>query len=401
MRKVGIFHQQTGSPILPLAVALAGALAPVALLPEPMSLDRVTLTDFRNHRATRLEGTVQFNLLIGENGAGKTNVLEALSLLAPGRGLRRAALPEIAGQDGGGGFAVSADLASDLGQRGAGEPIRLGTATLPAQPSRRRIQVNGAEAPAIRLGEWLSLGWLTPAMDRLFAEGAGARRRFVDRLALALDPAHARYAARFEAALRERNRLLGDPAEPDPRWLEAIEAQLAEAGSALAAGRATLITALAEALAALPEGPIARPALTYRPGGPREPAALSAALANGRRRDRAARRTLTGPHRDEIEVTLAGKGQPAATCSTGEQKAMLIAITLAHATLVGRERPRILLLDEVAAHLDPLRRAALFARLREGSAQVWLTGTEAAPFAEIAGEAAVWRVSAGAAERLS
>ncbi len=361
-----------------------------------MSLDRVTLSDFRNHRATRLEGAAQFNLLVGENGAGKTNVLEALSLLAPGRGLRRAALPEVAGQDGGGGFAVSADLAS-----GAGEPIRLGTGTSPAQPARRRVQVNGAEAPAVRLGEWLSIGWLTPAMDRLFAEGAGARRRFVDRLALALDPAHAHHAARYEAALRERNRLLSDPAEPDPRWLDAIEAQLAEAGSALAAGRVHLVDALAGALAALPAGPFARPALAYRPGGPLDFNELCVALASGRRRERAAGRTLTGPHRDELEVTLAGKDQPAAACSTGEQKAMLIAIVLAHATLIGRERPRILLLDEVAAHLDPLRRAALFARLREGSAQVWLTGTERAPFAEIAGEAAVWQITGGEAERLA
>ena len=360
-----------------------------------MSLDRIILSDFRNHRATRLEGTAQFNLLVGENGAGKTNVLEALSLLAPGRGLRRAALPEMAGQDGDGGFVVGADLAS-----GAGEPVRLGTATTAAQPARRRVHVNGAEAPALRLGEWLSLGWLTPAMDRLFAESAGARRRFLDRLALALDPAHARYAARYEAALRERNRLLGDPPEPDPRWLDAIEVQLAEAGAALAGGRAALVGALSQALAALPEGPFARPALAYRAGGPLASDTLAAALASGRRRERAAGRTLTGPHRDELEVTLAGKGQPAAACSTGEQKAMLIAITLAHAALAGRERPQVLLLDEVAAHLDPLRRAALFARLREGSAQVWLTGTERAPFAEIAGEAAVWRVTAGVAERL-
>ena len=158
--------------------------------------------------------------------------------------------------------------------------------------------------------------------------------------------------------------------------------------------------ALDAALAALPDAPFARPALAYQPGGPLDPGALAAALAQGRPRDRAAGRTLTGPHRDELAVTMAAKRQPAAECSTGEQKAMLIAITLAHAGLLGRDRPRLLLLDEVAAHLDPLRREAMFDRLRTGAAQIWLTGTEIAPFAAIEGEAAVWRVSEGTLERL-
>lgn len=359
-----------------------------------MALDRILLGQFRNHQATALDGTARFNLLVGENGAGKTNVLEALSFLAPGRGLRRAALADVAAQDGAGGFAVSAELATPSG------PVRLGTGTTPERPGRRIVQVNQAEVPAVRLGEWLALGWLTPAMDRLFMEGAGARRRFLDRLVLALEPGHARQAARLETALRERNRLLGDPAEPDPAWLDAIESQLAEAGAAVAAARTRLVTALGAALATLPDQPFARPDLAYAAGGPIACEALAAALRESRRRDRAAQRTLVGPHRDDLIVTMAGKNQPAADCSTGEQKAMLIAITLAHAGLLDAARPALLLLDEVAAHLDPVRRDALFGRLRDGQAQVWLTGTELAPFRAITGEAAVWRVSGGAVERL-
>jgi len=323
-------------------------------------------------------------------------VLEALSLLAPGRGLRRAGLDEMAGQGGPGGFALSAAL--DCGDGRA--PVTLGTGTRPERPRRRIVQVNGADTSAVSLGEWLAVGWLTPAMDGLFGESAGARRRYMDRLALALDPAHARHAQRYEAALRERNRLLADPAEPDPQWLDSIEAQLAEAGAALAAGRATLVERLSAELAALPEAPFARPALALATAGPRDAEGLAADLARHRPRDRAAQRTLTGPHRDDLEVTMAGKGVAAASCSTGEQKALLIAITLAHATLAAAGRPGVLLLDEVAAHLDPVRREALFERLSAGQAQVWLTGTERAPFEAILGEAATWRVVGGQVERL-
>ncbi|MGH6787530.1 MAG: DNA replication/repair protein RecF [Novosphingobium sp.] len=359
-----------------------------------MPIACLDLADFRNHGATRLDGTAKFNLLVGENGAGTTTVLEALSLLAPGRGLRRAALPELARRDGGGGFALSAELVTGAG------PVRLGTAARPERPARRVVQVNGAETSAASLAEWLSIGWLTPAMDRLFAESAGGRRRFLDRMVLALDPGHARQAARFEHALRERNRLLAADSDADPQWFDALEAQFAEAGAALAAARAGLVEHLCAALAALPSAPFARPEPAYAPGGPLAAEELRAALAAGRGRDRAAQRSLVGPHRDDLAVTMAGKAVPAAECSTGEQKAMLIALTLAHAGLLDAARPRVLLLDEVAAHLDPLRREALFARLREGAAQVWLTGTELAPFAGIADEAAVWRVSEGAAERI-
>ena len=360
-----------------------------------MALDRIFLSQFRNHRETALEATAKFNLLVGDNGAGKTNVLEAISLFAPGRGLRRAALADMAAQGGTGSFAVSAELAGSAGE------VRLGTGIQAERPGRRVVQVNQADAPAARLGEWLSIGWLTPAMDRLFMEGASARRRFLDRLVLAADPAHARNAARLDNALRERNRLLAETAEPDPAWLDAIEAQLAEAGALVSAARGALVERLRGALEELPASPFARPEPAYIPGGPSGAAELARALAENRRRDRAAQRTLVGPHRDELAVTMAGKNTHAADCSTGEQKAMLIALTLAHAGLLDESRPALLLLDEVAAHLDPVRRGALFDRLRVGQAQVWLTGTELAPFEAIGAEAAVWRVSGGALERIA
>jgi DNA replication and repair protein RecF len=361
-------------------------------------LDHVCLTTFRNHQDTALDGTGRFNLLVGENGAGKTNVLEAISLFAPGRGLRRAQLADMAGQHGPGGFAISADLATPQGL------LRLGTGTLAERPGRRLVHKVHAQAPAVQLAEWLSIGWLTPAMDRLFQEGAGARRRFLDRLVLALEPGHAREAARLEAALRERNNLISNNIDPDPSWLDAIEAQIAETAEQVTAARARLVSRLGEALAALPPAPFARPDLGYVPGGPATTAELASALRESRRRDRAAGRTLVGPHRDELAVTMAGKNQPAADCSTGEQKAMLIAITLAHASLLNgglldHTRPALLLLDEVAAHLDPLRREALFDRLRTSGAQVWLTGTELPPFDAIRHEAAIWLVADGAVER--
>ncbi|MDE1466134.1 DNA replication/repair protein RecF [Aurantiacibacter sp. D1-12] len=361
-----------------------------------MALDRITLSTFRNHAETRLDGAQPINLLVGENGAGKTNVLEALSLFAPGRGLRRAALADMAGNAGAGGFAVSALL--DAGDEG--QPVQFGTGMKAERSGRRVVQVNGAEATAISLGEWLAIGWLTPAMDRLFADSAGARRRYMDRLAVAIDPAHARYASRYEASLRERNRLLSDEIAPDPSWLDSIESQMAAAGAMLGQGRARLVDALSAELAAYPTEPFARPALTHIPGGELQEAAFADALAVNRQRDRAAGRTLVGPHRDELRVMMEGKEMPAAECSTGEQKAMLIAITLAHAALSAKGRPSLLLLDEVAAHLDPVRRDALFERLRTSGTQVWLTGTESAPFEGIRSEAAVWRVARGAAERL-
>ncbi|SMQ59934.1 DNA replication and repair protein RecF [Altererythrobacter xiamenensis] len=357
-----------------------------------MALDRIALENFRNHARSELRETRGFNLLFGENGAGKTNVLEAISLLAPGRGLRRAALDQMVGPAGAG-FAIGASLREQ-----GHESARIGTFVEGERPGRRQVRVNGAEASAASLGEWVAMSWLIPSMDGLFMDSAGARRRFIDRLALAIEPGHARNVSRYEAALRERNKLLEKGA--DTTWLDAIEAQAAEHGEQVAVTRSALVTTLSDELTALPDEPFARPLLTYRAGGPLERPALREEFARQRPRDRAAGRALTGPHRDELEVVMAGSGQPAASCSTGEQKAMLIAIILAHSALAAAGRPSVLLLDEVAAHLDPVRRSALFDRLRQGRAQVWLTGTERAPFEEITEEAAVWRVSGGSLEKL-
>lgn len=357
-----------------------------------MALDRIVLENFRNHAATRLSETRQFNLLFGENGAGKTNVLEALSLFAPGRGIRRAALEEMAGPARSG-FAIGASL-KEQGH----ESARLGTYVESERPNRRQARINGADASAASFGEWLAMSWLVPSMDGIFMDSAGARRRFVDRLALAIDPDHARNVSRYETALRERNKLLEN--NSDTTWIDAIEAQAAEHGTLVASGRMALVSALSDELTALPDEPFARPLLTYRAGGQIERPALREEFARQRHRDRAAGRALTGPHRDELEVVMAGTGQRAANCSTGEQKAMLIAIILAHSTLASSGRPSLVLLDEVAAHLDPVRRTALFDRLRQGRSQVWMTGTESGPFEEILEEAAVWRVSCGSVERL-
>ena len=404
-------------------------------------LSRLTLTDFRNHAEAVLHPGRGFVVLTGENGAGKTNVLEAVSLLAPGRGLRRAALSDMARQGGSGGFGVAATLFSppslpsrlqeDLGEgvsdlvrpsegeaakmeqalprpssgstvppaqsEGRGAPftrssqaageIQLGTGTQPSAPERRIVRINGATAAATALAEWLTVLWLTPAMDRLFVEPAGERRRFLDRLTLALRSDHAQHANRYDAAMRARNRLLADD-HPDAHWLAALEAQMAEHGAAIHAGRRETVAALAARLADQPEGPFARAGLALE--GWDSAGTLATDLAAGRRRDAAAGRTLVGPHRSDLAVTHLEKRQPAALCSTGEQKALLLGLVLAHAELVAERvgRAPILLLDEVAAHLDPVRRAALFDRLSATGSQVWITGTERAPFDEIG--AASW-----------
>lgn len=362
-----------------------------------MGLSRITVENFRNHAATTLAETAHFNLLVGENGAGKTNLLEALSLLGPGRGLRRANLGDLARRAAPDDAPLPFVIGASLTEAGT-VSARLGTYTESGQPGRRLVRVNGAAASAASLAEWLAMSWLTPSMDGLFTDSAGARRRFMDRMALAIAPDHARRVNALETALRERGKLLETGG--DPRWLDAIEAQAADHGAAVARTRADLVLRLADELSALPPEPFARPALTYLPGGPRDETALRAELARNRPRDRAAGRALTGPQRDELQVKMASTLQPASACSTGEQKAMLIAITLAHGILAAAGRPSVLLLDEVAAHLDPVRRTELFRRLREGKAQVWMTGTELAPFDAIRGEAAIWRVSEGQATRL-
>ncbi len=332
---------------------------------------RLSLVDFRCYADARFAAGPGFVLLTGENGAGKTNALEALSLLSPGRGLRGATLGEMARIGGEGGFAVAARL------DGGGGGVDIGTGTSAGAPERRQVRINGAAAAATTLGEWLSVLWLTPAMDRLFAEPASARRRFLDRLVLALRPDHAAHVARYEAAMRARNKLLAEERR-DPAWLGALEARMAEHGATIRQARGQAVAALGERLADAPEGPFARATLALEGDAPGDLAAL---LAQGRARDAAAGRALAGPHRVDLVVSHAGKRRPAALCSTGEQKALLISIVLAHADLVAERTGRrpLLLLDEVAAHLDPRRRAALFARL-EGRGQVWMTGTEPALF---------------------
>jgi DNA replication and repair protein RecF len=382
-------------------------------------LARLVLTDFRNHEDAVIEPGPGFVVLTGENGAGKTNVLEAVSLLAPGRGLRRAALGEMARQGGSGAFGVAATLSPFLSpsrfprtervlEPGGHPPapsrkregeVAIATGTQPTAPERRIVRIQGAPVAATALAEWLTILWLTPAMDRLFVEPASERRRFLDRLTLALNPGHAVHSNRYEAAMRARNRLLAEAHEggraADPEWLTALEAQMAEHGAAIDVARRGAVAALAERLADQPEGAFARAGLLLE-GWTGAGDTLAADLALGRRRDAAAGRTLAGPHRTDLAVTHLGKTQPAALCSTGEQKALLLGLVLAHADLVAERtgRPPILLLDEIAAHLDPSRRAALFDRLA-GKGQVWMTGTEEALFEGLGAGASRLLVSGG------
>jgi len=350
-----------------------------------MAIARLSLTDFRNHADALIAPDEPMIVLSGENGAGKTNILEALSLLAPGRGLRGAALRDMARQGGPGGFAIAARVGD----------TQIGTGTQADALDRRQARIDGRTASANALSGLLAVSWLTPAMDRLFLESPGGRRRFLDRLVLARDPAHAHHSARYEAAMRARNALLTAEAPPDPAWLGALEAQMAEHGARIDMARRALIAELSVQIAANAQALFAQPllALTGWEGGE---AALRDALAGSRARDSAAGRTLTGPHRADLLVRHGGKDQEAALCSTGEQKALLLGIILAHAELCRAlgGRPLVILLDEVAAHLDPVRRAALFERLRATGGQVWMTGTEPALFAAL-GQATRLHVEAG------
>ncbi|MGE5561801.1 MAG: DNA replication/repair protein RecF [Bacillota bacterium] len=369
------------------------------------ALSRLSLTDFRSYASASLQPGPGFVLLFGENGAGKTNLLEAVSMLAPGRGLRGAPLSDMQRQGGSGGWAVAANLIplplaggeAPRSSEGVGlseeiphnaptpQPapasgrgsVTIGTGTLAAAPERRQVRINGAPASVNSLSEWLSVLWLTPAMDRLFTGSAGERRRFLDRLVLALEPGHAHHATRYDAAMRARNKLLAEE-RWDSSWLASLEAAMAEHGAEIAQARARTVLALEERLADAPEDEFARAALTLEGW---DDADLAQSLASNRQRDAAAGRATEGPHRQDLAVMHRGKRMPAASSSTGEQKALLLGLVLAHAELVAdlRGAPPILLLDEVAAHLDPKRRAALFARL-DGRGQVWMTATEASLF---------------------
>lgn len=341
-----------------------------------MAISRLALTDFRNHADALIAPDEPMIVLSGENGAGKTNILEALSMLAPGRGLRGAALKDMARQDGPGGFSISARQ----GDPQIGE-TQIGTGTDAAAPERRLVRIDGKQGSASALAGLLSISWLTPAMDRLFLDSAGSRRRFLDRLVLALSPDHATHSTRYEAAMRARNALLADERPADPAWLAALETQMAQHGAAIDENRRALIHRLVIHLADQTDGPFARPVLALE-GWTGKEDALRTALFESRGRDRAAARTLVGPHRADLIVTHAAKGQAAALCSTGEQKALLLSLILAHAEIIGARsgRPLLILLDEVAAHLDPVRRGALFERLRATGGQVWMTGTELSLF---------------------
>ncbi len=348
---------------------------------KSVGLARLDLTDFRNHAAVSLSIQAKIVVLTGPNGAGKTNVLEAISMLVPGRGLRRAALPEMARQGGSGGFSIHARLAEG--------DLDLGTGVTADAPGRRQVRIQGAKASPNDLAQWMTVHWLTPAMDRLFVDGASERRRFLDRMVLGLDPAHARRSSAYEAAMRDRNRLLTEYSHCDAAWLDALEAAMAEHGAAIRVARGVLVNELAPILAAASEGPFARPMLSLAAadGDALADAAeqIAATLKSARARDAAAGRTLTGPHRDDLIVHHAAKGQAAARCSTGEQKALLLALVLAHSELVQARRDiaPVLLLDEVIAHLDAARREALFDRLLSLHGQIWMTGTEAEPFASL------------------
>jgi DNA replication and repair protein RecF len=350
-------------------------------------ISRLRLTAFRNYASAALDLDRRHLVLTGPNGAGKTNLLEAISLLAPGRGLRRASFETVQAQGSDTAWAVAATVEIEEG------PVDIGTGGAPGDGARR-VRINGANARSVEaMSEYLRVLWLTPAMDGLFAGPASERRRFLDRLVTTLIPGHASAVADYEKAMRARNRLLEEGG--DPRWLDATETQLAEYAAAIHLSRTDSLSHLQALIAQSLEDtsfPAARLALTPlfedRPE-PLASAALEAELralwAASRGLDRAAGRTIYGPHRVDLDVTYAQKGVPAALGSTGEQKALLIGLVLAHARLV-RQRAGIapfLLLDEVAAHLDPDRRRALFSALDALGTQCFLTGTDPMLFAAL------------------
>jgi len=383
-----------------LAFAIEDAAPPPAAAPgqSALWLARLALTDFRNYGRGELLADRRPLVLTGPNGAGKTNLLEAVSFLVPGRGLRQARLSEVdraAGAVRPGAWGVSATVCRD------GDAVEIGTGRDPGQPAeagreRRLVKINGAFAGGpSALADHLAVIWLTPQMDRLFLDSAGARRRFLDRLVYGLDPDHARRLARYDHALQERSQILrqGGPGTWDAAWLAALEQQIAEGGVAIAAARRELLERLGHALAR-GVGPFPQAALALVgavEGWLAEMPALAvedrfrAQLAADRPRDAESGGAHCGTHRSDLGVTHLARGLPAAQCSTGEQKALLLSIVLAEARVQIESRgvAPLLLLDEVVAHLDAIRRAALFEEILALDLQAWLTGTEAALFADL------------------
>jgi DNA replication and repair protein RecF len=365
---------------------------------------RLTLTNFRSYRTAILQAPAGPVVLVGPNGAGKTNLIEAISFLAPGRGLRRATLDEVAFSEGDGSWAAAAEVEGALGLATLGTGIEArhdGEEAL-----LRKCRVDREPVPsASAFADHLRVVWLTPQMDPLFAGPASERRRFLDRLVLTVDAEHGSRVNALERALRSRNRLL-EEARPDPHWLDAVEHETAELAVAVTALRVETVTRLQAALAARRTSPF--PAAEIALEGwmeqlvPLHPAVeiedrYRQVLRDNRGRDAAAGRTLDGPHLSDLSVAYAPKSIPAADASTGEQKALLIGLVLAHAGLLADMSgfAPVLLLDEVVAHLDPSRRAALYAELETLGAQAWMTGADAAAFTDIAARADVLDVAPG------
>jgi DNA replication and repair protein RecF len=362
-------------------------------------ISRLRLTHFRNYQSAALDLDARHLVLVGPNGAGKTNMLEAISLLSPDRGLRRAPFETLAAQGSDGAWAVAATIETPDG------PADIGTGSSPGEAGRR-VRINGATARAVEeMSAYLRLLWLTPSMDGLFAGPASDRRRFLDRLVTTLIPGHSASVSDFDKAMRQRNRLLDE--DEDPLWLAAVEAQMAEHAAAIHFARADSLGHLqALILESLEDQnfPAALLALTPLFEDGHEPASSTALEAELKSRwagmrglDRAAGRTLLGPHRVDFEVRHAQKDMPAALGSTGEQKALLIGLILAHARLVKRMAgiTPFLLLDEIAAHLDPSRRAALFAALDGLETQCFMTGTDPMLFEALGARAQVVAVKDG------
>ncbi len=346
-----------------------------------LALRTLRLIAFRSYARADLEIGANAIALTGPNGAGKTNILEAVSLLTPGRGLRRAGPADFARTQAGIGWSVTARLDAPNG------PTELWTGAEPEQ--RRTAKRDGKPVSVLSLGRAARILWLTPALDRVFVEGPAERRRFLDRIALSFDPEHAGHALRYEKAMRERNRLLKDGMS-DPRWMSALEAQMAGAGLDMASGRQRALSALLYAQNDESTFPRAEAVLEgdFEEQNP-DTETYRARLFDGRPGDTAAGRTLFGPHRSDLSVTYASKAAPAAACSTGEQKALLVSLVLANARALSAQEgmPPVLLFDEIAAHFDAERRALLFAEIEALGAQTWMTGTERSLFEALGAEA--------------